>query len=295
MIVGGVAILIFGFGMHDTSTGISNLWDNGGFFPNGIGGFLSCFAIVMFAFGGSEIIGITAGEAKDPEKTLPSAINTVPIRILLFYICTLFVIMAIIPWNELTGDRSPFVQIFEALGVGPAAAVLNVVVITAALSAINSDIFGSGRMMYGLAQRGQAPAIMARVSRNGVPWFTVVIMVVALLFAVVLNYLMPEKVFLIIASIATFATIFVWLMILLSHYRSRQRMTVEEAATIKFGVPLWPYGQIFAISFLLFVVGVLAFDADTRIAFVVGGAWLILLTAAFYLWVRPADRETVDV
>jgi histidine transporter len=162
MIAAGVAVLIFGFGVHDTSQGVSNLWSEGGFFAGGFGGFVACFAIVMFAFGGTEIIGITAGEAADPARTIPRAVNTVPVRIMLFYIATLAVIMAIIPWHTIGTGSSPFVQIFEAIGVGPAAAVLNVVVITAALSAINSDVFGAGRMMYGMAQRGQDEGVAQR-------------------------------------------------------------------------------------------------------------------------------------
>ena len=285
MIVGGIAIILFGFGIHDTSTGLSNLTSDGGLFATGIGGFISCFAIVMFAFGGTEIIGITAGEAENPERTIPRAINTVPIRIILFYVLTLAVIMAINPWQSIGTEGSPFVQIFSGLGIGPAAAVLNIVVITAALSAINSDIFGAGRMMFGMAQRGEAPKVMTKVSSNGVPWMTVVVMTITLLIGVLLNYLIPDKVFLVIASIATFATIFVWLMILFSQYRSRKLMSPAEAASLKFPVPFWPYGQLIAVGFLLFVMAVLAFDPDTRIALVVGAGWLTLLTFAYYKWV----------
>ncbi|WP_305092279.1 amino acid permease [Prescottella sp. R16] len=293
MIVGGIAVLIFGFGIHDTSAGVSNLWADGGFFATGFGGFLACFAIVMFAFGGTEIIGITAGEAEDPERTIPKAINTVPVRIILFYVLTLAVIMAINPWQSVDAQGSPFVEIFSGLGLGPAATVLNIVVITAALSAINSDVFGAGRMMYGMAQRGQAPAVMRRVSRAGVPWMTVVIMVVTLLVGVLLNYLIPERVFLVIASIATFATVFVWLMILLSQYRARKAMTADEVKALKFPVPLWPYGQLAAIGFLVFVIALLAFDVDTRVAFVVGAGWLTLLALAYLRWVRPRTETLV--
>ncbi|MFD4181884.1 amino acid permease [Rhodococcus sp. NPDC058514] len=295
MIAAGVAILIFGFGIHDTGTGVSQLWSEGGFFATGFGGFVGCFAIVVFAFGGTEIIGVTAGEAQDPERTIPRAVNTVPIRIMLFYVLTLAVIMAINPWQSIGTDGSPFVQIFQGLGIGPAATVLNIVVITAALSAINSDIFGAGRMMYGMAQRGQAPAIMLRVSRNGVPWMTVVIMTVALLVGVLLNYAIPDSVFLVIASIATFATIFVWLMILLSQYRSRRQMSADEESELKFPVPFWPYGQLLAIAFLVFVIVVLAFSADTRVALVVGAVWLILLTLAYLRFVRPRPESEQEL
>ncbi|GAA2784732.1 amino acid permease [Saccharopolyspora taberi] len=291
MIAGGVLVVVFGFQSHGVEVGVHNLWAHGGFFPTGLDGFLASFAIVMFAFGGTEIIGITAGEAEDPQRTIPRAVNTVPVRILLFYVLTLGVIMSIIPWRDITDAGSPFVQIFGSLGLTSAATVLNVVVITAALSAINSDIFGAGRMLFGMAQRGQAPAVMRRVSRNGVPWMTVVVMTGALLAGVLLNYLIPEQVFEIIASIATFATVWVWLMILLAHFRSRRRMTPEQVAALKFPVPLWPYGQIVTIAFMVLVCVLLAFSAETRVALVVGVGWLAVLAVVHLVWVRRRGGE----
>ncbi|MHA6799563.1 amino acid permease [Bounagaea algeriensis] len=286
MIAGGLAVLAFGLGLGSIEPGLGNLTAHGGFFPAGIEGFIACFAVVMFAFGGTEIIGITAGEADNPRKTIPRAVNTVPIRVLLFYVLALGVIMTIIPWNGIGADGSPFVQIFSGLGLNSAAAVLNVVVITAALSAINSDIFGAGRMLYGMAHRGQAPAVMTRVSRNGVPWMTTVIMTAALLVGVVLNYLAPERVFTIIASLATFATVWVWLMILLSHFAARRRMSSQQRARLHFPVPLWPYGQVLTTIFIIAVIVVLAFYAETRIALVTGVVWLVLLTSTYLLRFR---------
>ncbi|MFC7343983.1 amino acid permease [Saccharopolyspora griseoalba] len=293
MILGGVAVLVFGFS-GDHATGVSNLWSHGGFFPMGAEGFVLSFAVVMFAFGGTEIIGVSAGEAAEPHKTIPRAVNTVPVRVLLFYVLTLAVIMSIAPWQSIGSSGSPFVQIFEGLGLSSAAAVLNVVVITAALSAINSDIFGAGRMLYGMAQRGQAPQVMRSVSRNGVPWMTVVIMTGALLVGVVLNYAMPENVFEVIASIATFATVWVWLMIVLSQYRARRAMSAEKVASLRFPVPLWPYAQIATIAFLIFVFAVLAFSADTRVALYVGAAWIGLMSVLYLVRVRRSAeaRET---
>ena len=142
MILGGFGIMLFG--IHSAgetqASGLSNLWAHGGFMPNGIGGLIASFAVVMFAFGGIEIIGITAGEAKDPQRVIPKAINAVPLRILLFYVLTLFVLMAIYPWPQIGSQGSPFVQIFSNLGIGSAATILNIVVISAAVSAINSDV-----------------------------------------------------------------------------------------------------------------------------------------------------------
>lgn len=282
MIAGGIAILVWGSSTgREEQRGIANLWNDGGFFPHGLAGFVGSFMIVMFAFGGTEIIGITAGEAKDPARTIPRAVNTVPVRIILFYVLTLAVIMALYPWRSIDSNSSPFVQIFEGLGFASAATVLNLVVVTAALSAINSDIFAAGRMIYGMAQRGQAPAVMRRVSRNGVPWMTVVVMTVALLVGVVLNYAIEERVFVIIASVATFATIFVWLMILLAHFRFRAQQHHGEASVADFPVPGWPYLQVFATGFLMFVVLLLGFGADTRVALIVGAAWLLVLVGAF--------------
>ena len=193
--------------------------------------------MVMFAYGGIEIIGITAGEAKDPEKSIPRAINSVPMRILVFYVGTLFVIMSIYPWNQVGTDGSPFVLTFQHLGITFAASILNFVVLTASLSAINSDVFGVGRMLHGMAEQGSAPKVFAKTSRRGIPWVTVMVMTIALLFAVYLNYIMPENVFLVIASLATFATVWVWIMILLSQIAFRRRLSPEEVKALKFKVP----------------------------------------------------------
>lgn len=297
MILGGFGIMLFG--VHSAgeapASGLSNLWAHGGFMPNGVGGLIASFAVVMFAFGGIEIIGITAGEAKDPQRVIPKAINAVPLRILLFYVLTLFVLMAIYPWPQIGSQGSPFVQIFSNLGIGSAATILNIVVISAAVSAINSDIFGAGRMMYGLAQQGQAPKGFAQLSRHGVPWMTVVVMGAALLGGVVLNYLIPENVFLVIASIATFATVWVWLMILVTQVAMRRSMSKEQIAELKFPVPFWPYAPAAAIVFMLFIFGVLGYFPDTQAALLVGAAWIVLLVVAYLLWVKPAAGQAAKV
>ncbi len=297
MILGGFGIMLFG--VHSAgeapATGLSNLWAHGGFMPNGVGGLIASFAVVMFAFGGIEIIGITAGEAKDPQRVIPKAINAVPLRILLFYVLTLFVLMAIYPWPQIGSQGSPFVQIFSNLGIGSAATILNIVVISAAISAINSDIFGAGRMMYGLAQQGQAPKGFAQLSRHGVPWMTVVVMGAALLGGVVLNYLIPENVFLVIASIATFATVWVWLMILVTQVAMRRSMTKAQIAELKFPVPFWPYAPAAAIVFMLFIFGVLGYFPDTQAALLVGAVWIVLLVLAYLLWVKPAAGQAAKV
>lgn len=297
MILGGFGIMLFGISSAPgaQATDISNLWSHGGFMPNGVAGLIASFAVVMFAFGGIEIIGVTAGEAKDPQRVLPRAINAVPLRILLFYVLTMFVLMSIFPWQQIGSQGSPFVQIFDNLGISSAATILNIVVISAAISAINSDIFGAGRMMYGLAQQGHAPKGFAKLSRNGVPWMTVVVMSGALLLGVLLNYLIPENVFLLIASIATFATVWVWLMILLTQVAMRRSMNAEQVAQLKFPVPFWPYAPMAAIAFMLFIFGVLGYFPDTQAALIVGVVWIALLVLAYLTWVKPAAGQAARV
>ncbi|WP_151778050.1 amino acid permease [Acinetobacter brisouii] len=282
MILGGFGIMLYG--MHipnsDFTPGIANLWQHGGFMPNGIAGFIACFSVVVFAFGGIEIIGVTAGETQDPKTAIPRAINAVPIRIILFYVLTIFVLMSIFPWNQIGTSGSPFVQIFEGLGIKSAAAILNVVVITAAVSAINSDVFGAGRMMYGMALKGHAPKIFCKTSKNGAPLMPVVVMTLVLLVGVVLNYLIPENVFEIIASIATFATVYVWLMILLAQMGMRKKLSVEEIKKLDFPIIGWPIAPILATAFMIFVIAMIGYFPDSRPALYVGAAWLALLAVA---------------
>ncbi|MCC3279866.1 amino acid permease [Arthrobacter sp. zg-Y40] len=296
MIVGGAAIVVFGFGLPDgANPGFETMLGSGGFFANGFWGLLASFSIVMFAFGGIETIGITAGEADNPKKAIPAAVNTVPVRILLFYVCALGILMMIFPWQDINGETSPFVQIFDSLGIPAAAHILNAVVITAAISAINSDIFGAGRVLYGLAQEGQAPSSFAKISRNGVPWMTVATMAVVLLAGVVLNALLPESLFTIIASIATFATVWVWLMILLSHIAMKRDIKRRSLPASEFGVPLWPVASYAALAFMAFIVVLLGIIPETRVALIVGAAWIVLLFAAYRLWVRGDGLKRAEL
>ncbi|MGO3886115.1 MAG: amino acid permease [Mycetocola sp.] len=295
MIVGGALIIVFGFNTaHAGAAGLDTLLGSGGFAPNGLLGFIACFAIVMFAFGGVEVIGITAGESEDPRRVIPQAINTVPVRILLFYVLTLAVIMMIVPWDQIGVSESPFVTIFTQLGIPAAAHILNAVVITAALSAINSDIFGAGRMMFGLAAQGHAPRSFARLSRSGVPWMTVAVMMGALSVGAVVNAVLPDGVFAIVASIATFATVWTWVMILLTHAAMRRELRRTGAPASEFPIPGWPWLPALALSFILGVLVVIAVLPSTRVALVVGVVWLVGLVLA-YRFLVPATGKTRPV
>ena len=292
MIIAGAAVLVFGLSTAET-TGPANLVNDGGFFPNGFSGMVASFILVLFAFGGTEIIGVAGSEATDPKTAVPKAVNTVPVRILLFYVLSILIILMINPWRTITGEESSFVQIFSTLGVNWAAGLLNFVVITAALSAINADLFGAGRVLTGLAKQNLAPRIMARTVRD-VPVMTTVILLIVLIVGVIANTLIPDRIFEIIASLATFATIFVWLMILLAHLASRRAMTPEEEATLDYKAPLYPFGQYFAIFFILFTFGIMLWLPEFRGAFFVGLAFSVIVLALYFITGRhklPAEPE----
>lgn len=289
MIVGGAAVILFGLS-DSHSTGPANLFNDGGFFPNGFGGLVGAFILVLFAFGGTEIIGVAGASTDNPEKAVPKAINTVPFRILLFYVLSILIILLINPWRTIDGEQSPFVQIFSSLGISWAAALLNVVVITAAISAINADIFGAGRVLNGLAKERLAPKFMAKTSGD-VPVVTTAVLILVLIVGVVLNALVPEKIFTIFASLATFATVFVWLMILLSHVASRRGLSSEQVAALTYRVPLWPVGQYFSIFMILVAFGVLAWVEEFRVSLATGAGFIVVMSV-LYLAVKPRTNAS---
>ena len=252
-------------------------------FPNGIKGVLLSLQMVMFAYLGIEMIGVTAGEVKNPEKSLSRAIDTVFWRILIFYVGALFVIMSIYPWEEIGTKGSPFVLTFEKIGIPGAAGIINFVVLTAALSSCNSGIFSTARMLFNLAEHGEAPQNFGKVTKNGVPGVAVLASAGALLIGVVLNYIVPAKVFTWVTSIATFGAIWTWGIILLSQIRYRKTLKPSEAKSLKYRMPLFPYTSYIALAFLAFVIGLMAYNPDTRIALVIGPLFLIFLVVVYYI------------
>ncbi|WP_342598895.1 amino acid permease [Psychrobacillus sp. FSL H8-0483] len=282
MIFVGLGVILFGIGNGGIAVGISNLWSNGGFAPNGITGIFMSLQMVMFAYLGVEMIGVTAGEAKNPKTVIPRAINTVFWRILLFYVGALFVIMSIYPWNEVGNAGSPFVLMFEKIGIGPAAGIINFVVLTAALSSCNSGIFSTGRMLFNLAEQKQAPASFKKISGTGVPSKAIVFSAFLLLIGVVLNYLVPEKVFIWVTSISTFGAVWTWGIILLSQLKFRKTLSKGEISRLSYKAIFYPFGSYIALAFLVLVLGLMAYFPDTRIALIVGPIWIIGLVFVYY-------------
>ncbi|RFU63718.1 amino acid permease [Peribacillus glennii] len=282
MIVFGLGTILFGIGNGGVATGFSNLYTHGGFLPNGLSGVLLSLQMVMFAYLGVEMLGVTAGEVKNPKKALARAIDSVFWRILVFYVLSLTVIMSIYPWDEISPKNSPFVMTFEQIGIRGAAGFINFVVLTAALSSCNSGIFSTARMLFNLAQQKEAPKSFERTTKSGVPGLAVVVSAIVLLIGVYLNYIVSEKVFNWVTSIATFGAIWTWGTILISQLRFRKRIDAKEKDKLEYRMPWYPFSSYFALAFLLLVVVLMGFSENTAVALIVGPIWILLLVACYF-------------
>lgn len=276
LIIIGTFMIIKGFSTDAGASSFANLWSHGGLFPNGINGFILSFQMVVFAFAGIELVGLTAGETEDPERVIPKAINNIPIRIIIFYIGALVVIMSIYPWNSINPDKSPFVQVFAAVGIAAAASIVNFVVLTSASSACNSAIFSTSRMVYSLAKEDNAPESMKKLTSSQVPSNATMFSATVILISVILNYIMPEGVFVLITSISTFCFIYIWAIIVVCHMRYR-KTNPELAAKSKFKMPLYPIINYIILAFMAFILVVLALNEETRVALFVTPVWFVIL------------------
>jgi AAT family amino acid transporter len=283
MIALGGSVIFFGFTNDWNPIGLANLWQHGGFFPNGIGGMLLSLQMVLFAYVGIEMIGLSAGEAENPRKTIPMAIDSLAWRILIFYMGAIFVILAIFPWNEIGQQGSPFVVMFERIGLREAAGIINFVVITAALSSCNAGIFSGGRLLYALSVNGYAPSPFAKLSKYGVPHRAVMATVAVCMTGVVLNYFVPDKAFQYIMAAVTFIGLMVWIAILITQIQFRRSLTKVQVAELAYRTPWWPYSSWFALAFIALVVVLMGFHEDARIALVLGPCLLGVYLAMFYI------------
>lgn len=226
------------------------------------------------------MIGMTASETNDPEKVIPKAINEVPSRILIFYIGSLIALMCIYPWNFINANSSPFVQVFQNIGVGAAASIINFVVLTAAVSACNSAIFTTGRMAYSLSYgtENKFGKKIGSLNHHGIPSNGIIFSTIIIAISLILNAFMPDGVFQLISSVATTCFLFIWGLIVVAHIRYRKsvkRSHNENKLTFK--MPIFPFSDYFVIIFLAFVAVVLLFRFDTLVALVGSIIWIIFL------------------
>ena len=298
MIVAGIGLIFFGLGNGGDAIGISNLWENGGFFAGGWSGFFFALWLVVAAYQGVELIGITAGEAKDPQKTLTKAIQSIIWRILIFYVGAIFVIVTVYPWDQLGSIGSPFVATFAKIGITAAAGLINFVVITAAMSGCNSGIYSGGRMLYTLGINGQAPKFFTKLSRQGVPLVGTFGVLIGLAIGVILSYIAPENLFVHVYSASVLPGMVPWFVILISQIRFR-KIRGAEMDKHPFKMPFAPVTNYLTIAFLIMVLIGMWFNDDTRMSLIVGIVFLGIIVISFYAFGIgkrvPVDAQKNDV
>ncbi|AUG99457.1 aromatic amino acid transporter AroP [Prodigiosinella confusarubida] len=280
MIAFGSWLLISGHGGPEAT--ITNLWAQGGFFPNGINGLVMAMAVIMFSFGGLELVGITAAEADDPEKSIPRATNQVIYRILIFYIGSLTVLLSLYPWEKVVEGGSPFVLIFHALNSNIVATVLNIVVLTAALSVYNSCVYCNSRMLYGLAKQGNGPQVLLKMDSRGVPVVAIALSALATAACVLINYLVPGKAFELLMALVVSALVINWAMISLAHLKFRAQKEREGTET-KFKALLYPFGNYLCLLFLAAILVIMYLTPGIRISVLLIPVWILILGIGYFI------------
>ncbi|OYN99441.1 D-serine/D-alanine/glycine transporter [Enemella evansiae] len=292
LIVVGVVLILSGFTSAQGTASFTHLWDTGGFFAKGFLGFVAAFQIATFAFVGIELVGTTAAETKDPDTNLPRAVRSIPIRILLFYIGSLVVLMSVMPWTTYDADNSPFIQVFDAAGLPAAAAVVNLVVLTSAMSSANSGIYSTSRMVYGLATQNDAPRMFARLSSRHVPRNALFLTAVVLLSSVVLlaSGLGESAGFSVVTTVSSLCFMFVWTMILASYLVYRRRRPQDHAAS-RFRMPLGTVMPWIVFAFFGFLIWAFTGDPDTLAGLLATPVWFVLVTVGYLVVRRTPDHR----
>ena len=288
MIGYGAWLLASGHGGAHAS--IFNLWALGGFFPNGISGLIMAMAIIMFSFGGIELVGIAAAETKNPTTTIPKAVNQIVYRVLLFYVLTIIVLLSLFPWNQIAEGGSPFVLIFDSLGSQGVATVLNFVVLTAAISVYNGTSYGTSRMLLGLAEQGNAPQFLKKINQRGIPYAAILCSALVTLLCVVLNYIFPEKAFKLLMSLVVSAIVINWMMLALTHLKFKQRMLALKKSTL-FPTLIYPISNYICIVFMLGILVVMWLTPDMRIAVMLIPLWIGCLTLTYWFKQRSKTQK----
>ncbi|CAM3987082.1 amino acid permease [Mesobacillus zeae] len=292
LIVIGAILLVIGFKTDAGTVAVKNLWEYGGLFPNGITGFLLSFQMVVFAFVGVELVGVSAAETSNPQKNIPSAINKIPLRILFFYVGALFILLCINPWTELNASNSPFVRTFTLVGIPIAAGIINFVVLTSAASACNSGMFSTSRILFNLSSHDQGPAKFAQLNKNHVPSNALLISVLVLSVGALMSKLVPEQAFGIVTTISAICFIWVWSIILICHLRyTKTRPDLREKSTFK--APFTPFINYAVLALFAFILVIMLFAEATRTALLMTPLWFVLLFVLYGLRRRKEEEITL--
>ncbi|OCG25506.1 amino acid transporter [Gilliamella sp. App2-1] len=260
---------------------LHNITDNG-WFPNGITPIIMTMVSVNFAFSGTELIGIAAGETHNPEKSIPLAIKTTILRLIIFFIGTIFVLAALLPMDQAGVITSPFVMVFENIGIPYAADIFNFVILTAILSAANSGLYAAGRMLWSLSNQGTLPKCFAKLTHKGIPTTAIAVSMLGGLLALFSSVIAPDTVFVALTAISGFAVVAVWLSICASHYFFRKQLSATEQKALKYKAPFYPFVPILGFILCLIACIGLAFDPEQRIALYCGVPFVIICFIAHH-------------
>ncbi|MEU6825655.1 amino acid permease [Streptomyces atriruber] len=290
-----VAFLVLGllavFGvLPDTDpVGLTNLTGQGGFLPHGWDGVVSGVLAVVFAFGGLEVVTIAAAESDDPVRSVARAVRSAVYRILFFYVGSMLVIVTVLPWTAQKAGVSPYVTVLDSIGVPSAGTIMNIVVFVALLSALNANLYGSSRMVFSLAERGEAPKALLKVSGGGVPRRAVLASVAFGFVSVLLNLKWPDSVFLYMLNSVGAVLLFVWALIAVSQLRLRRRIEREAPERLVLRMWAFPYLTWAALAAMAAVLGLMLTDEDARpqLLWSAGATALVLVVAGLREW-----RET---
>jgi AAT family amino acid transporter/D-serine/D-alanine/glycine transporter len=286
----GLAILFFKIGSLGNQAAISNLWAHGGILPNGLHGLLTALPLVIFSYGGIESIGLASAETERLAYALPRAINGTLYRILLFYVGSFAVIMMLYPWNLLDPKQSPFVMVLAYAGFPAAANAVTFVAITALLSSCNTGLFGTSRMLHALASSGQAPMRLRKLNDRNIPSLSLAVSGSILMFGVVLNYLIPDKILGYLLTMVAWLLLWAWSSIALSHLFHRRAVAKDSSRHVNFRMPGSPYTN-WAILLVMGVIAVMiAAYGSSPITFYLLLSWIVSLTIAYYF--NPSRRPS---
>lgn len=290
-LVVGTIFLGTGQPLEGNATGFHLITDNGGFFPHGLLPALVLIQGVVFAFASIELVGTAAGECKDPQKMVPKAINSVIWRIGLFYVGSVVLLVLLLPWNAYQAGQSPFVTFFSKLGVPYIGSIMNIVVLTAALSSLNSGLYCTGRILRSMSMGGSAPKFMAKMSRQHVPYAGILATLVVYVVGVFLNYLVPSRVFEIVLNFASLGIIASWAFIMVCQMRLRQAIKEGKAADVSFKLPGAPFTSWLTLLFLLSVLVLMAFDYPNGTYTIASLPLIAILLVAGWFGVRRRVAE----
>ncbi len=281
LILGGA--IIFGLipGVH--SPGTTNLLHRGGFMPNGISSIFMGIAVVMFSFMGSEIVAIAAGETSHPEKAITVATNSVIYRIIIFYLGSILVLVTILPWDSHTLLKNPFVSVLNVLNIPAAGQIMNFIVLTAVLSCLNSGLYTSSRMMFAMAQNGDAPRAFSKVNKKGVPVYAILGCTAISYISVIFNYLSPDKIFLFLVNASGGVALLVYLVIAFSQLRLRRKYEKENPGALKIKMWLFPYLTYATILVIITIFIMMPFIDSLRAQFYLTALIAVFVVCSFFV------------